>query len=125
MNGPSFEEYSKGARSLIVKFAQASCGPCLAELRDLEKRRAQLPNDVRVAVVSVDDHPNDTAAVLREHGYEGIVFDGRRLARENGVRDYPTTWFLDARHELVFEKSGRSRELVEEYNWRVEAMAKP
>jgi hypothetical protein len=38
------------------------------------------------------------------------------------VRGFPTTWFVDPKGRIGFEKMGWSQELVEEFSWRIEAL---
>jgi hypothetical protein len=39
-----------------------------------------------------------------------------------GIHEFPTTCFLDQQGRKAFEKLGWSRELLEEFSWRIEAL---
>jgi hypothetical protein len=45
-------------------------------------------------------------------------------AKQNHIEPIPMTWFVDANGKKEFQKIGYSKELMEEFSWRVEAMQK-
>ena len=50
-----------------------------------------------------------------------MLFDDGYVSKAE-IYAFPTTWFLDREGRKVFEKSGWSEKLVEEFAWRIEAI---
>jgi thiol-disulfide isomerase/thioredoxin len=103
------------------------CGPCVAELPEFQKLSVQYGKDTTVRVLTIDNDPNTDA--LREwmtkKGYTfTTLLDDGYLGRA-GIHAYPTTWFVDANGRVVFEKTGWSEKLVEEFGWRIDMLRHP
>ena len=39
-----------------------------------------------------------------------------------GIQGFPTTWFLNKEGQIAFQKRGWTKELEEEFGWRIEAL---
>jgi hypothetical protein len=50
-----------------------------------------------------------------------VLIDDGYLAKA-GVFAFPTTWFLDREGRIAFDVEGWTKELVEEFSWRIEAL---
>jgi len=100
------------------------CGPCVAELPELQKFAASHAKDSSVAVLTIDNDPNTDLLRdwLAKKGYTfPTLLDDGYLSRV-GVHAFPTTWFLDRDGRVVFTKVGWSEKLVEEFGWRIDAI---
>jgi len=109
-------------RPMLVNFWATWCGPCVAELPELDELAAEHADDVRVIAVSFDlalpmtegiDTPEDVDAFLAERGLTLplLVFDGsveelsERLDLPGPI---PFTYALDRSGRRVAEQDGRA-----------------
>ena len=72
--------------------------------------------------IANDTNPDLVHRFMAEHEYSFPVLLDDGFVRDAGVRAFPTSWFIDARGQIWFEKQGWSEELAEEFGWRVEAL---
>ncbi len=83
-----------------------------------------------IYAISVDDPSTSDQVVeafLRRHEYTIPVLRGTfdymgAAGLEEGI---PTTLFIDPQGDLVFKEVGSGPHLMQEFNWRLEAMEKP
>jgi tetratricopeptide (TPR) repeat protein/peroxiredoxin len=98
------------------------CGPCVAEMPELQKLATKFANDSTVRILTIDNDPNtDELRVWmakKNYTFATLIDDG--YLKRSGVSSYPTTWFVDPSGRIVFTKSGWSEQLVEEFTWRIE-----
>ncbi len=59
---------------------------------------------------------------MNEHEYTVPVLRGEDYAHAVGVNEIPTTWFFDAKGGLAFRELDYTPRLIQEFNWRLEAM---
>jgi len=110
---------------VVINFWGLWCGWCLREMPDFAGVRRRYRSDPRVAILTIDtnDDPAKVRRWMSEQRYEfPVLLDAADYAKGAGIRTYPTTWFLDRRGRLVFEKIGFSYKLPEEFGWRVDAL---
>ncbi len=55
-----------------------------------------------------------------EYDYPVLLDDG--FVTRYGVRAFPSTWFADSNGRIVFEYTGDSAAVYEEFVWRVEML---
>ncbi len=60
---------------------------------------------------------------MTDHKYTIPVLRGPDYSTAVGVQGIPTTLFIDSKGDLVFRKVGFSHHLVQEFDWRLAAMA--
>ena len=111
-------------RIVVVNFWAIWCGPCVAELPDLQRLHDELEKDPDVVVVTINNDPNpdDVSPWIEEHRYTFPVLFDEGYVAETDVFALPTTWFLDRKGRIAFEKIGWSQELVQEFTWRIDAL---
>jgi thiol-disulfide isomerase/thioredoxin len=110
---------------VVVNFWGLWCGWCLREMPDFAEVWRRYRSDPRVAILTIDtnDDPAKVRRWMSEQRYEfPVLLDAADYAKGAGIRTYPTTWFLDRRGRLAFEKIGFSYKLAEEFAWRVDAL---
>jgi peroxiredoxin len=110
---------------VVINFWGLWCGWCLREMPDFADVWRRYRSDPRVAILTIDtkDDPAKVRRWMSEQRYEfPVLLDAKDYANGAGIRTYPTTWFLDRRGRLAFEKIGFSYKLVEEFAWRVDAL---
>jgi len=111
----------------VINFWGTWCGPCVAEMPELQKFDEKYRNDPGVAVYTVDYNdpsPDDVRTWMTKHKYDFPVLLDDGYVTRVGVQAFPTTWFVDPQGKIDFVKVGWSASLEEEFGWRVEALRK-
>jgi hypothetical protein len=93
----------------------------MPEYQQLAKKYA---NDPAVAILTINND-GDAASVRKwmaaqKYDFSVLLDDG--FVRKNSIQAFPTTWFLDAKGRIAFEKKGWTQKLLEEFSWRVEEL---
>ncbi len=112
---------------VVVNFWGTWCGPCVAEMPDIQKFHEQYRDDQDVVFLTInnDDDPDEVREWMTEHEYDFAVLLDDGYNDNAGIRGYPTTWFIDRQGRIAFSKLGWSEALTEEFSWRVEALRGP
>ncbi|PYQ13474.1 MAG: hypothetical protein DMH00_04215 [Acidobacteria bacterium] len=110
----------------VINFWGLWCGWCLKEMPDFQKLHEKYRNDPQVVILTIDNDP-DPAKVkewmkTRKFDFPVLLDDG--YVSKEGVSGFPTTWFVDPQGRKAFIMDGWTKELVEEYGWRIEALRK-
>jgi thiol-disulfide isomerase/thioredoxin len=102
------------------------CGPCVAEMPEVQKLAMQFANDTTVRVLTIDNDPNtdELRSWMQKKGYTFTTLIDDGYTKRSAIRGYPTTWFIDPSGRVVFTKLGWSEKLVEEFAWRIEMIQK-
>jgi thiol-disulfide isomerase/thioredoxin/Tfp pilus assembly protein PilF len=100
------------------------CGPCVAEMPELQKLHDKYANDpkVRILTINNDVDPAKVAPWMKKNGYSLPVLLGRSWVEAQGPRGFPTTYFIQPDGVVAFVKTGSIGNLMEEFSWRIEAM---
>lgn len=111
-------------KTVVVNFWGVWCGPCVAEMPDIQKFHAEHEDnsDVVFLTINNDEDPDKARAYMEKNGFTFPVLLDDGYARESEVTAYPTTWFISPTGHIEFSKKGWSEKLVEEFQWRVEAI---
>ncbi len=109
---------------VVINFWGTWCGPCVAELPDVQKLHDKYKDDSRVVVLTmaVSDSLSRVKTFLADKKYTFPVLMEGDYSERAGLIGFPTTWFLNRELRKVFDKSGGSKRLVEEFSWRIEAL---
>ncbi|HEV8337993.1 MAG TPA: redoxin domain-containing protein [Candidatus Polarisedimenticolia bacterium] len=111
----------------VINFWGLWCGWCLGEMPEIQLLHEKYRNDPGVAVLTLDNDPNPDLVRewMKKNKFDFKVLLDDGYVRRVGVRGFPTTWFVDQSGRLVFEHTGWSQKLVEEFGWRIEALRSP
>ena len=113
-----------GQQPTVINFWGTWCGPCVAEMPEIQKFHEKYRDDRDVVFLTInnDDDPDEVREWMKEHEYDFAVLLDDGYNDDAGVRGYPTTWFIDRNGRIEFTKLGWSEALTEEFRWRVEAL---
>ena len=109
---------------LVVNFWGMWCGPCVAEMPELQQFYEKYRNDKSVSILTISNDKD--LAELREWMAKRkltipTLFDDGYVSKIAKVSVFPTTWFIDKEGKLQFTAIGNTGALVEEWSWRLEA----
>jgi thiol-disulfide isomerase/thioredoxin len=88
-------------KPLVLNVWGSWCPGCNAEAADLARFARSHPN-VQVVGIDTQDSPGGARAFYRKWGWRhpSIADPKGELAAQLGVQGFPTTYFLDARHQV-------------------------
>jgi thiol-disulfide isomerase/thioredoxin len=112
-------------RIVVVNFWGTWCGPCVAEMPELQQFYDKYRNDPSVAILTISndkDLAELKAWVATRHLTIPTLFDDGYVGGRAQVGVFPTTWFLGPGGRTSFVAAGNTGALVEEWTWRIEAM---
>jgi thiol-disulfide isomerase/thioredoxin/tetratricopeptide (TPR) repeat protein len=112
-------------RIVVINFWGVWCPPCVAEAPQLQQFHEKYRDDPGVVFLTINTFDPDLDKVrawMAENEYDYPVLVDDDFATRHGVRGYPTTWFVDADGRMVFEYTGYSAAVFEEFVWRVEML---
>ena len=112
---------------VVVNFWGIWCSWCVKEMPEfqlLSKKYAKA-SDVVILTINNDKDAEKVKMWMKENKYDFNV-----LLEENGfnsqaqIRSYPTTWFIDKQGRIAFIKKSYTKELLDEFSWRIEELKK-
>ena len=112
-------------RVVVINFWGVWCGPCVAEAPQIQQLHEKYRDDPGVMFLTINAFDPDLDEVrswMAENEYDWPVLVDDNFVTRNGVNSYPTTWFTDREGRIVFEHSGASAAVYEEFVWRIEML---
>jgi thiol-disulfide isomerase/thioredoxin len=109
----------------VINFWGTWCGPCVYEVPEMQKFYNKYKDNPNVVFLTIDskEGTEQVKKFMAEKKYTfPVLKEGDDYVNQVSISGYPTTWFVDRDGNKVFEKTGSSRRVVEEFSWRVEAM---
>jgi peroxiredoxin len=105
-------------KKIILNFWATWCGPCRAEMPEMQKYSAENGDVAMLAVNLSDSEPslNTVKQYVEEGGYTfPILLDENGLYRHYEVLTMPTTYFIDSEGHIAYRHLGpMTYELMEE-----------
>jgi thiol-disulfide isomerase/thioredoxin len=126
LDGKEVSLASLQGKTAVINFWGIWCGWCVREMPDYQKLAKKYANDPHVAILTInnDGDPQGVRKWMAEKKYDFTVLLDEGWVRGSNITAFPTTWFLDKQGRIAFEHKGWTKELVDEFSWRVEALRK-
>ncbi|HTE47468.1 MAG TPA: redoxin domain-containing protein [Gemmatimonadaceae bacterium] len=124
LEGRVVKSDSLRSQTVIVNFWGTWCGPCVAEMPELQQFYEKYKNDKSVAIFTIANDKD--VAELREWMAKRnltipTLFDDGYVEKTAQMHVFPTTWFIDNTGKIQFRAVGNTGALVDEWTWRLEA----
>jgi thiol-disulfide isomerase/thioredoxin len=107
---------------VVINFWGIWCSWCIKEMPDLQKLQEKYAKDSDVLILTINND-GDLAKVqqwMKENKYGFSVLLENDYNKQAEIRSYPTTWFIDKQGRIAYLKRGYTKELVDEFSWRIE-----
>jgi thiol-disulfide isomerase/thioredoxin len=124
IEGNSIDSGIMDGRVVAINFWGKWCGPCVAEMPDIQELYEKYMDDEDVLVLTINNDPilSELIEWMDEHEYTFPTLRDDGYIPTAGVSVFPTTWFLDRSGSIVYTQRGYTSELVEEFSWRIEEL---
>jgi tetratricopeptide (TPR) repeat protein len=109
----------------VVNFWGVWCTWCVQEMPEIQKLYEKYRADPEVAILTIDNDPSPETVRewIKKKGYTfQVLLDDGYVGGRARIVAFPTTWFVDREGRKTFVRDSWSRDLVEEYGWRIEAL---
>jgi thiol-disulfide isomerase/thioredoxin/Flp pilus assembly protein TadD len=112
------------SKTVVVNFWGTWCGPCVAEMPELQQFADKYKNDKSVSIFTISNDKD--LAELRDWMAKRkltlpTLFDDGYVGKIAEIHAFPTTWFIDNQGKVQFTAVGNTGALVDEWTWRLEA----
>ena len=112
-------------RIVVINFWGVWCPPCVVEAPQIQQLHEKYRDDPGVVFLTINSRDHDLDRVRtwmadNEYDYPVLVDDG--FVIRHPIPGFPTTWFADPNGRIVFEYTGVSTAVYEEFVWRIEML---
>lgn len=91
------------SKYILVDFWYKACGPCLANMKQLDKLNFK---DVEIVTINVRDSlDEDVRKIISKHKFT-FLFGGKELAKKLAITAYPTMYLLDKDRTVLYKHVG-------------------
>jgi thiol-disulfide isomerase/thioredoxin len=113
LEGQSFRLADLGGKTLFINVWATWCGPCQAELPQVQRLydRFKERGDVRVLTLNIDDNPGIVNRYMKQHGYSFPALLARDFVEgQLQVETIPRNWIVDGKGVLRLERQAGADE---------------
>ena len=124
LKGKEVSLTSLKGKVVAINFWGIWCGWCVKEMPEFQNLYEHYKNDPDVAILTINNDriPESVPPWMEEKGYTFPVLLDDGYVTKAGIQGFPTTWFLNREGQIAFLKRGWTKELEEEFGWRIEAL---
>lgn len=124
LSGDSVKLATLTGKTVVVNFWGTWCGPCVAEMPELQQFYDKYKNDstVKILTVANDDERETLVKWMTERRHTIPTVWSKPYTTSSGINAWPTTWFIGPDGRVQYQMIGNAGQLVEEWSWLVEAL---
>jgi thiol-disulfide isomerase/thioredoxin len=124
LSGKTVRSDSLKSQYIVVNFWGMWCGPCVAEMPELQQFYEKYRNDKSVTILTISND-KDLAELRTWMANRKLtiptLFDDGFVGKKAQISVFPTTWFIDRDGKIQFSAAGNTGDLLNEWSWRLEA----
>jgi thiol-disulfide isomerase/thioredoxin len=126
LSGDSVKLAELRGKTVVLNFWGTWCGPCVAEMPELQQFYDKYKNDstVRILTVANDDQRETLVKWMADRKVTIPTVWNKSFPIVSGVNGWPTTWFIGPDGYVQYQMIGNAGQLVEEWSWLVEAVGR-
>jgi len=112
---------------VVVNFWGIWCGWCVKEMPEFQKLSEKYAKDSNVVILTINNDNNTEKVKLwmKTNRYNfNVLLEANSFNSEAQIRSYPTTWFIDKQGRIAFMKKSYTKELLDEFSWRIDELKK-
>jgi len=124
LKGKQVSLSSLKGKIVAINFWGIWCGWCVKEMPEFQNLYEHYKDDPDVAILTInnDRNPESVPPWMEKKGYTFPVLLDDGYVNKAGIQGFPTTYFLNREGQIEFLKLGWTKELEEEFGWRIEAL---
>ena len=124
LKGKQLSLTSLKGKIVAINFWGIWCGWCVKEMPEFQNLYEHYKDDPDVAILTInnDRNPDSVPPWMEKKGYTFPVLLDDGYVNKAGIQGFPTTYFLNREGQIAFLKLGWTKELEEEFGWRIEAL---
>ena len=124
LKGKQVSLISLKGKIVAINFWGIWCSWCVKEMPEFQNLYEHYKNDPDVAILTInnDRNPESVPPWMEKKGYTFPVLLDDGYVNKAGIQGFPTTWFLNREGQIAFQKRAWTKELEEEFSWRIEAL---
>jgi thiol-disulfide isomerase/thioredoxin/Tfp pilus assembly protein PilF len=124
LDGREVSLASLKGKTAVVNFWGVWCGWCVREMPEYQQLAKKYAHDPSVAILTINNDAEvaNVRKWMAEQKYDFAVLLDDGFVRRNTIQSFPTTWFIDRKGRIAYEKVGWTQKLLEEFSWRVDEL---
>lgn len=122
LDGKELSLASLKGKVVVINFWGVWCTWCIKEMPEFQKLADKYGKDSEVEILTINNDGNTQMVqqFMRQNRYNFPVLLENGYNNRVGIRNYPTTWFIDKQGRLAYIKRSYTKELFEEFSWRID-----
>ena len=123
-DGKNFTAENLKGKITIINIWATWCAPCVKEMPDLQTLHSKYKNSRNVSIITINrlEDVKTIKDFMTKEKYDFEVIMSQNYLESANINVFPTTWFVNKEGKIIYTQLGYSKNLTEEFEWRIEAL---